>query len=96
MINNLKSETEIDSQRLQMIASKEILSFQEAVVYLNVSKSFLYKMTSTRSISFTKPNNGKLYFKKSDLNQWMLSNEYKSKSAIEQEISTKIRENGTK
>ncbi|MBX2948799.1 MAG: excisionase family DNA-binding protein [Crocinitomicaceae bacterium] len=95
-MENRTLRTEIDSQRLQMIASKEILSFQEAVVYLNVSKSFLYKMTSTRSIRFTKPNNGKLYFRKADLDKWMLSNEYKSKSAIEQEILVKIKKNGIK
>jgi|SRR5690554_163004 len=94
MNKDFKITKEIDFQKLQIIANKEILSFREALVYLDVSESFLYKMTSNRGISFTKPNNGKLYFKRSDLDKWMLSNECKSKSEVEKEVLTKIKENG--
>lgn len=63
-------------QKMQLIAHKEILSFREELVYLDVSESFLYKLTSERAIEFTKPNGGKLYFKKSDLvNAWKLADE---------------------
>ena len=55
--------------------SKEILSFREAIAYLDLSESFLYKLTSTRKIKFFKPNNGRIYFKKVDLDKWMLQNE---------------------
>ncbi len=82
-MDNLKKE---HFQRVQVIAHKEILSFNEALIYLDVSKSLLYKLTSKRVINFTKPNNGKLYFKKSDLDDWMLKNESKSLSVLEDEI----------
>lgn len=73
---------------------KDILSFREALGYLDVSKSFLYKLTSDRGIRFSKPNGGKIYFRKIDLDNFMLSNKQKSKLEVEEEILTKIRQNG--
>lgn len=57
---------------------KDILSFKEAAQYLDLSESSLYKLTSESKITFHKPNGGKLYFKKCDLDNWMLQNENKS------------------
>lgn len=59
----------------QEILNKEILDFNEACRYLKVSESFLYKKTSKGEIKYSKPNGGKLYFKKSDLDEWMLNDE---------------------
>ncbi len=53
---------------------KQILSFNEAIQYLDVSKSFLYKLTSQNLISYSKPSGKLIYFKKSDLDNWMLQN----------------------
>ncbi|NGF75787.1 helix-turn-helix domain-containing protein [Fluviicola sp. SGL-29] len=72
---------------MEMIAQKQVLSFKEATLYLGISSSSLYKKTSARTINFSKPNNGKIYFKKSDLDAWMLSNEHKSIESFEHEIS---------
>jgi len=55
--------------------SKEILSLKEASSYLDVSESLLYKLTSNRKIKFYKPNRGRIYFKRVDLDHWMLQNE---------------------
>lgn len=73
--------------RLQLIAQKEILSFKEAILYLDVSESFLYKLTAKKEISFSKPNNGKLYFNKKDLNAWMQKNESFSASNLESRVN---------
>lgn len=73
-----------------VIPEKEILSFKEALVYLDVSKSFLYKLTSSRAITFSKPNGGKLYFKKSDLSAWMAQNVLKSTRVLEEEINNNL------
>lgn len=72
--------------QVSIISHKEILSFQEAIMYMDVSASFLYKMTSKKAIDFTKPNGGKIYFKKTDLDKWMLRNESKSVDTLENEI----------
>lgn len=74
----------------QNIQQKEILSFKEALIYLDVSESLLYKLTSKRAITFSKPNAGKLYFKKSDLDGWMMQNESKSVRVLEDEINNRL------
>lgn len=74
--------------------NKEIISFQEATQYLDISESSLYKMTSENRITFYKPNNGKIYFKKTDLDNWMLQNEVRSISLLETEVINKISGHG--
>ncbi len=72
--------------------TKEILSFKEAVQYLDVSKSYLYKLTSQSKISFYKPNNKLIYFKKSDLDNWMLQNKNESTEVLLENIVNNLKE----
>lgn len=85
--------SEKDSQTQNLIFQKQILSFQEAVQYLDLSKSLLYKLTSSRGITFTKPNNGKLFFKKKDLDNYMMQNEVKSLTVLEGEVNEYLKQN---
>jgi len=62
------------------LISKEVLSFDEAAVFLNLSKSYLYKLTSGRSIPYFKPNGKKCYFTKTELLAWVLRNRQTPKS----------------
>lgn len=83
-----------DLKAMQFILHKEILSFKEALLYLDVSDSFLYKLTSKKKIEFSKPNGGKLYFRKADLDKWMLQNESTSPRVLEEEILKNIKKDG--
>lgn len=58
----------------QGINAKDVLNFNEACQYLKLSQSHLYKMTSAGSIPHYKPNGKKLYFKRSELESWLLGN----------------------
>lgn len=58
----------------QTLRSKEVMSVSEAAQYMNISKSFLYKLTCSRAISFSKPGAKIIFFKRIDLDEWMLSN----------------------
>jgi len=69
----------------QQQSSVDVLSFKEACNYLNLSSSYLYKLTHTRRIPHYKPNGKMLYFKKSDLEAWLLRNRVKTADEIEQE-----------
>lgn len=84
---------ENELQKLQIVTQKQILTFKEATLYLGLSSSSLYKKTSARTINFFKPNNGKIYFKKSDLDTWVLSNEQKSIENLANEISSHLIKN---
>lgn len=62
-----------DMSELKLL-KKEILNFAEVCEYLNVSESHLYKMTSKREIPCYQPNGKKLYFKRTELDDWLLRN----------------------
>ena len=63
----------------------DILSFKEACKYLNLSASYLYKLTHKQQIPFYKPNGKKIYFKRSELEAWLLRNRVKTTDEIEQD-----------
>ncbi len=66
----------------QTILRKEILTLEEASMYLGFSKSSIYKLTSKRSIPFYSPGGKKLYFKRSEIDAWI----YQSKVISSDEI----------
>ncbi len=80
-----------ESQNAVLLPQKEMLSFKQALDYLDISNSLLYKLCSNRSITYSKPNGGKLYFKKSDLYDWMNQNELKSIRVLENEINNHLK-----
>lgn len=61
------------SQNL-MICQKEILTLDEAAQYTGLTKSTLYKLTSNREIAYSKPKGKMCFFKRTDLDDWMMSN----------------------
>lgn len=69
----------------QEVLQKEILDLEEACKYLNLSDSSIYKLTSKNEIRHYKPNGKKIYFKKEDLDGWILS---KSNKLNEEELET--------
>lgn len=76
-----KIERLLESQNL---LQKEVLNLNDAALYLELSASHLYRLTSTGYIPFYKPNGKKLYFKRLELDQWLLRN----RSTTNEEIET--------
>ena len=62
----------------------KFLSFKEAVIYLCISSSTLYKLVASKQIQFYKPK-GKLFFKEEDLLSFMTS-----KGLMGNEISSNL------
>jgi excisionase family DNA binding protein len=75
----------MDSTRITENLNKEIFNFNEACTFLDYSKSYLYKLTHLRQIPHYKPNNKKLYFKRSDLEEWLLRNRVKTDVELQQQ-----------
>ena len=71
----------------QVLLKKPILTFDEAFQYLNLSKSYLYKLTSSKSIPHFCPLGKKIYFKREDLDKWLLRNRQSTVEEIEQSAS---------
>lgn len=80
VLNRLQQQIEEQS-----INKKEVLNFNEAALYMGVSKSFLYKKTSTNSITHYCPEGKLIFFKRSDLDAWLLRNRRATAEEIEAE-----------
>jgi len=66
---------EIEGKLNQLILiKKDVLTLKEACEYLGISESHMYKYTMNNSIICFRPNGKKIYFKRSDLDNWMLTN----------------------
>jgi len=69
---------------------KEILSVKEACLYMDISQSYIYKLTHGRILPFSCPNGKKIYFRKEDLDNWMMRNHQFSKSEIREQAASYI------
>jgi excisionase family DNA binding protein len=68
----------------QNILNKEILTLEEAALYLGQSKSSIYKLTSKKVVPYYPPGGKKIYFKKSELDLWILKSRI---SPVEEELN---------
>ncbi len=58
----------------QNLLQKEIFNFQEACLYLDLSSSHLYKLTSANQVPCYSPQGKKLYFRRAELDKWLTCN----------------------
>ena len=75
-----KLEQRIGEQNLLM---KEVLNFNDACNYLDISASHLYKLTSQKSIPHFCPQGKKLYFNRTELDEWLQRNRQTSTDEID-------------
>jgi len=59
------------------------LTFKIAAEYLGISKSYLYKLTSLNKVPNYKPFGKKIYFRQSELNNWVFGKKLRSNKEIE-------------
>ena len=71
----------------QNLILKNVLNFNEAARYLELSHSHLYKLTSAGNIPFYKPNGKKLYFNRAELDTWLLRNRNSTQEEIDQKAA---------
>lgn len=67
---------------------REILDADAAAEFLGVKKSHLYKMTMARRVPFYKPAGKLMYFRKSELEQWLLSNRVSTDEELNEQAQT--------
>ena len=72
----------------QTIDQKKILTFNEACIVLDLSKHYLYKLTSSGRIPFFVPNGKKIFFLREDLEQYLLKTRVKSYDELDAEADT--------
>ncbi len=71
-------------QKNMKTQNEEVIPLNEAAEFLRVSKSCLYKKTSQKQIPYYKPPGCKrIYFRKKELEEWLLSNKVKTVAELE-------------
>lgn len=68
-----------------VLLSKNVLTFDEAVMFTGLAKSYLYKLTASGKIPHYKPSGKLIYFDRAELEKWMLRNPVKTAEEIEQQ-----------
>ena len=85
-------ELTVNLKRIEklFLTQKNVLNFSEVELYTNLSKSYLYELTSSGGIPCYKPNGKQLYFKKQEIEDWLLSNRKATNIEIDELASTHI------
>lgn len=71
-----------------LLSQKVVLNFNEAAAYTSLSKSYLYKLTSSAGIPCYKPQGKQIYFNKQELDQWLLQNRKATANELESQAAT--------
>lgn len=66
---------------------KEFLTTPETAKYLGISLNRLYVMTSTKQIPHYKPNGKKMYFRVSELNEWILKGKVTTENELNEQVA---------
>lgn len=85
-------------QRLERIElmlgfAKPVLTAKEAAAYCGLSVNYLHRLTSGKKIPFFKANGGFLYFKRSELDDWMTRNRIAPDYELTAQAETFVRNN---
>src|SRR5574344_2236912 len=91
----IKKLTSIEQRIIeQNLLQKEIINFAEACLYLDLSSSHLYKLTSANAIPCYCPQGKKLYFRRTELDLWLTSHRNATKEEVEQQAANYIVKKG--
>lgn len=87
----LQQEQQLSRIERLLAGQKETLTLEEAAFYSGISKSYLYKLTSSGSIPHYKPEGKMVYFDRDELNAWLKRNRVKTVDEIEQQATDYVR-----
>lgn len=74
---------------LTLIGSKTVLNIEEAALFTGLSVGHIYRLTSGKKIPHFKKQR-KLYFKKAELEAWMLDTKILTDGEVQSKASTYI------
>lgn len=67
-------------------SGKEYLTVDEAAALIGSKRSYIYKLTHEKRISFTKPGGNRVLIKRSDLLDWIEANRIKSQKDVQNDV----------
>ncbi len=73
-----------------LLSQKTVFNFEQMVEYTGLSRSFLYKLSSTGRVPCSKPNGKLIFFEKKSVDDWLLRNQKATNEELETEANTYI------
>lgn len=67
-------------------SGKEYLTVDEAAALIGSKRSYIYKLTHEKRISFTKPGGNRVLIKRSDLLEWVETNRVRSQNEVQKDV----------
>lgn len=93
-LNAIESLLRSDKVIERVVETKEVMTVAELSEYLSISKSAIYKMTSSNVLPHYKPTGKLLYFKKAEIVEWVLKDRIKTVDEIRIEADNHLRKLG--
>ena len=89
----IKSIIEMIEKKLEeiKIIQKPIMSVVDLSIYLDLSPSYIRKMTHNREIPYYKPCGKKLYFQKEEIDEWVLSSRVATAEELRSEARRRVK-----
>lgn len=72
------------------VVQKNIMSVEDLAMYLDLSPTYIRKMTHNREIPYYKPNGKKLYFLKEEIDEWVLSSRVMTSEELRREARKRV------
>jgi len=79
-----------------LLNAKDVLTMQDVAKLTGLSMAYLYNMTSKRKIPHYKCGGKITYFKKSEINDWLLKYRVNTQEDIESEAAMRLHKNRNK
>lgn len=81
----------LDRIEAGLLAQKNIFTFKEMCRYRGISESHGYKETSARKIAYSKPDGKIMYFRREDVEAYMMQNPIKTATQLQKEVKSQRR-----
>ena len=65
------------------VLQREFFTFNEACEYMGLKSNVMYRLMREREITYSKPNNKQIFFKKEDMDAYLSKNTIPSFSSLE-------------
>lgn len=77
-------------EQLTLLGAKDVFNMDDVSAYTGMTKGYIYKLVCRREIPYYKGGGKCNYFKRDEINTWLLQHRVKSQAEIEAEASAYV------
>lgn len=84
-MDNSEIIKKLDRIEKHLLSTKKVLNIEDLSLYTGMAVSYIYKLTHSFKIPFSKPGGKLIFFEKEEIDKWLLENKHKSTKEIQRE-----------